>query len=75
MTLGRVNASARKIVSGWNRFTDPISHSQNDSGLVWGLSTRNTLMPWLIQNSTTSRSAPHSAHQSSVSKSRGKMSS
>ena len=39
---GLVNASARKITSGWSRLTSAISHSQNCTGLVCGLSTRNT---------------------------------
>ena len=31
---GRVNASARKIVSGWSRRTSAISHSQNGTDFV-----------------------------------------
>ncbi len=50
---GRVNASARNSTSGWAAFTSAISHSQNSTGLVCGLSTRNTVTPWEIQCSTT----------------------
>ena len=71
MTSGRVKASARKITSGSRRCTRSISHSQNGNGLVWGLSTRNTVMPWSIQNSTTSRRASHSSSHAGVSKSSG----
>ena len=39
----RVNASARKITSGCVARTSAISHSQNGSGLVCGLSTRKTV--------------------------------
>jgi hypothetical protein len=40
MTLGRVNASARKTTSGCRRRTSAMSHSQNANGFVCGLSTR-----------------------------------
>ncbi len=63
---GRVNASARKTVSGNAARTAAISHSQNGSGFVCGLSTRNTRMPRSHQCSTTSRSACHSPSRSSV---------
>src|SRR6266550_291090 len=49
MTLGRVNASARKMTSGLVRFTSPISHSQKGNDLVCGLSIRNMRTPWSIQ--------------------------
>ena len=65
ISFGRVKASARKITSGWRSCTSRISHSQNGNGLVCGLSTRKMLTPWSIQNSTTSRSAFHSAPASS----------
>ena len=68
MTAGRVNASARKMTSGYRSLIPVISHSQNAMGLVWGLSTRNTRTPCEIQKSMTSRSASHSATLSSVSK-------
>ena len=57
---GRVNASARKITSGCSPRTSSISHSQNGTGFVCGLSTRNTVTPRAIQKSTTSRNASHS---------------
>src|SRR3954467_957953 len=65
---GRVNASARKITSGCFERTSEISHSQNGTGFVCGLSTRNTVIPRCTQKSTTSRSADHSPSQSSDSK-------
>src|SRR5690348_16872472 len=37
-----------------------ITHSQNGSGLVCGLSTRKILTPCSTQNSRTSRSSAHS---------------
>src|SRR5438552_16682969 len=42
ITAGRVNASARKITSGWLSFTVQISQCQKSNGLVCGLSTRNS---------------------------------
>ncbi len=71
ITRGRVNASARNITSGCRSRTEAISHCQKAIGLVCGLSTRNTVTPWSIQNSTTSRSASHNAARSAVSKSMG----
>ena len=65
---GRVNASARKITSGCSLRTSSISHSQNGTGFVCGLSTRNTVTPRATQKSTTSRSAAQSPFQSSDSK-------
>ena len=68
---GRVKASARKIAfPGYAARTSPISHSQNGTGFVCGLSTRNTRIPRAHQPSTTSRSAFQSASRSSVSQSR-----
>ena len=61
ISFGRVKASDRKITSGWRSCTSRISHSQNGNGLVCGLSTRKMRTPCSIQNSTTSRSAFHSA--------------
>ena len=66
---GRVNASARKIVSGCMSCTFPISHSQNASGFVCGLSTRKIRTPWPTQKRKTSRSASQRPRQSSQSKS------
>jgi hypothetical protein len=66
---GRVNASERKITSGCSRRTSPINHSQNGSGFVWGLSTRNTVTPQPTQCRTTSSSACQSPRQSSLPKS------
>ena len=45
ITLGRVNASERKMTAGCCWRTSRISHSQNANGLVWGLSTRKTETP------------------------------
>jgi hypothetical protein len=52
MGAGRVNASARKTTSGCLVFTVRMSHSQNCSGLVCGLSTRKIFTPCAIQCST-----------------------
>ena len=49
---GFVNASASQMMSGLFLRTSPISHSQNCSGLVWGLSTRKILTPYRIQSRT-----------------------
>ncbi len=54
---GRVNASARKITSGCAAVTSAITHSQNSSGLVCGLSTRNAVTPWSIQTCSTRRTS------------------
>src|ERR1051325_5646296 len=51
--FGRVNASARKIVSGCDACTFAMSHSQKDTGLVCGLSTRKIVTPRAIQNVST----------------------
>ena len=61
MTLGRVNASDRKIVSGCLSQTSLMTQSQNRNGLVWGLSTRKIDTPWPIQNRKTSRSSAQRA--------------
>ncbi len=50
---GRVNASDRKSTSGSTDFTSAMSHSQNWTGLVWGLSTRNIRTPCEVQYLTT----------------------
>ena len=42
---GRVNASESRIRFGSTLRTSPISHSQNGTGFVCGLSTRNTRTP------------------------------
>ncbi len=63
-----VKASARNTTSGWSARTVRMSHSQNGTGLVWGLSTRNTRTPRPTQCRTTSRSASHRPCQSSQSK-------
>ena len=52
---GLVKASERKITSGSLRAMSERSRSQNDSGLVCGLSTRKILIPWLIQCRTIRR--------------------
>src|SRR5437870_1826866 len=74
ITFGRVNASDRKIVSGWRRCTSAIHHSQKRNGLVCGLSTRKIFTPCETQKRKTSRSAAQSARQSGLSKSNGYMS-
>src|SRR3954452_5697004 len=68
ITFGRVNASDRKIVSGWRRFSSANTHSQNRNGLVCGLSTRKIVTPCSIQNSNTRCSSCQSARQSADSK-------
>src|SRR5215213_2949263 len=55
MSLGRVNASDRKIASGCRTCTSRMHHSQNAIGFVCGLSTRNTRTPRPAQNRNTSR--------------------
>ena len=52
---GRVNASDRKITSGWSARTDARIRSQKSSGLVCGLSTRNSVTPWSIHTCRTRR--------------------
>ena len=47
--FGFVNASDRKMTSGWSRWISAISHAQNGIGLVCGLSTRKILTPRSIQ--------------------------
>ena len=71
MMFGRVNASARKIVSGYWRRTSPIIHSQKWNDLVCGLSTRKIRTPRAHQNSTTRFSSSQSARHSAHSKSNG----
>ncbi len=44
---------------------------QKPNGFVCGLSTRNTLTPWLTQNSTTSRSSATATRHSLLAKSNG----
>ena len=70
MIFGRVNASARKIVSGYWRRTSAIIHSQKWNDLVCGLSTRKMRTPRAHQNSTTRFSScqrlRHSAHSKSI---------
>ena len=62
-------------MSGWRLCTSAMSQRQKSNGFVCGLSTRNTLTPWSIQNTTTSRSSCHSSRHSALPKSSGKMSS
>ncbi len=66
---GRVNASERNTVPGWRLRTWAISHSQNGTGFVCGLSTLNTVTPASHQCSTTSRIAFQSPLRSRVSQS------
>jgi len=57
---GRVNASDSQITSGSVSRTVAISHSQNFTGLVWGLSTRKIRTPWSIQCRTIRRTSARS---------------
>src|SRR5262249_36007889 len=66
--LGRVNDSEKKITSGCSPCPSSMTHSQNASGLVCGLSTRKIFTPWSIQYSKTSRQAFHSPCRSSHQK-------
>src|SRR5258708_13951984 len=59
MTLGRVNASARRITSGWPRLTSAISHSQTANVFERGLSIRITVMPSSTQYTTIDCSHTH----------------
>src|SRR6266576_1006593 len=63
---GRVKASERKTTPGSTFRTSAISHSQNGTGFVCGLSTRKTRTPWSTQWRTTFSSASHRLRQSSV---------
>ena len=49
---GRVNASAKKIISGFVSCTLEINHCQKFAGFVCGLSTRNVVTPISTQNIT-----------------------
>src|SRR5207248_1604068 len=71
MTFGRVNASARKIRSGFFALRSAIIHSQNANGLVCGLSTRKMRTPCSIQNSMTLFSSFHNDCQCEDSNSKG----
>ncbi|CFS57814.1 Uncharacterised protein [Mycobacterium tuberculosis] len=48
-----MKASDRNSTSGSTVFTCAISQAQKLGGLVWGLSTRKNLTPWLTQCCTT----------------------
>jgi hypothetical protein len=52
---GLVNASDSQMISGWSLATSAMSHCQNWTGLVCGLSTRNSVTPWSIQTWMTRR--------------------
>src|SRR6266852_6893863 len=71
INLGRVNASDRKITSACSRLTSRMSHSQNENGLVCGLSTRKIRTPCSTQKRTTPFSSIQSACHSGFSKSIG----
>jgi hypothetical protein len=71
ITLGRVNASERKIRSGCSLRSSPISHSQNANGFVCGLSTRKMRTPCSIQKSKTPFSSCQSSRHDGVSKLNG----
>src|SRR6266481_228005 len=68
MIFGLVNASARKITSGWCFLTVRITQCQNGSGLVWGLSTRKMRTPLSIQKRKMPQSSFQRSAQSSLSK-------
>src|SRR3954471_23121732 len=68
MIFGLVNASARKIVSGWCFLTVRITQCQNGSGLVCGLSTRKMRTPLSIQKRKTSHNSFQRSAQASDSK-------
>ena len=55
-----LNASARKITSGFTAWIRSISQLQNANGLVWGLSTRYTLIPQSTQCRMAASCASHS---------------
>src|SRR5262245_25426085 len=74
ITLGRVNASARKMTSGQACFTSPITHSQKAKGFVCGLSTRKIRTSCSIQYMMTLFNSCHRARHWSVSNSNGKIS-
>src|ERR1700680_4915487 len=59
ITLGRVNASARKTTSGLSFLASLMSHSQKTNGLVCGLSTLKMVTPWSIQEGTIGRALSH----------------
>src|SRR5260370_33685115 len=52
ISLGRVNASDRKITSACSRLTSLMSHSQNGHGLVCGLPARKIRTPRASQKTT-----------------------
>ena len=54
---GFVKASASQITSGWSFATSAISHCQNSTGFVCGLSTRKIVMPWSIHTWMTRRTS------------------
>src|SRR5439155_9317377 len=61
--LGLVNASARKIASGYLARTPSIKYSQNATGLVCGLSTRKMRTPRWAQKRTILFISAHSSRQ------------
>src|SRR4051812_1765798 len=71
ITLGRVNASARKMTSGCRFLMLAMHHRQNGNGFVCGLSTRNTVTPCSIQNVKMLRSSSHSDCQAGPPRSNG----
>ena len=71
MTLGRVNASARKITSGCSRLISAMHHSQKANAWCAGCRRGRSARPAPIQKRTR-RAAPATApRQSSLSKSNG----
>src|SRR5436189_4056271 len=71
MTLGRVNASDKRMRSRCFFLRSRIIHSQNANGLVWGLSTLKMCTPCSIQNSTMLLSSVQRLRHAGVSKSNG----
>jgi hypothetical protein len=65
MRAGSVNASARNTTSGHSSCTDGMTHAQNASGFVCGLSTRKIRTPRRAQVANTSRQAAHNSRRSS----------
>src|SRR5690606_10299798 len=71
ITLGRVNASDKKIMSGYSLLISRIVHSQKAMGFVCGLSTLKIFTPCSIQKVMTDFNSFHRANQFSFSKLNG----
>src|SRR5436305_9266912 len=66
--FGRVNASARKIVSGNSLLSARMHQCQNGSAFVCGLSTRKMRTPFVAQNRKISRSSFQCSCKAALSK-------